>query len=110
VDRSGQVNTTQSSIDITYPGVPDALVREYAKAARERAAVKRYTQDGTYFASVPGCQGVWATGGTQEEALAEVESVVFDWTQLKLKDRDDDFTPFGNLNPNTWVYREGENA
>ena len=44
--------------------------------------------DGNWFASVPGFEGVWANGKTVEETRNELIEVIEDWLILKLKDNE----------------------
>jgi predicted RNase H-like HicB family nuclease len=55
-----------------------ATYLEYMEAAMSRA---RYEEmpEGTYYASIPGFDGLWATGATQEETREELYQTLDGW-------------------------------
>jgi hypothetical protein len=61
----------------------------YAREAVQHAAVKEL-DTGELVASIPGFDGVWASAENREALMAELESVVRDWTLLKIEDGDRD--------------------
>ena len=63
------------------------MVFEYIQKALERAEYKKL-EDKTWFAEVPGFQGVWANGETVEECRKELSEVLEEWLLLKIKDGD----------------------
>lgn len=63
------------------------MLVEYIQAAIEAAEYKRL-EDGTWFAEVPGFEGVWANGKSVEECRKELIEVLEEWLILKLKDKD----------------------
>lgn len=63
------------------------MLFEYIKGALERAEYKKI-EDGTWFAEIPGFEGVWANGKTIEECRKELMEVLEEWLILKLRDRD----------------------
>jgi len=63
------------------------MILEYCEKTIERAEYKKL-KDGTWFAEIPGFQGVWANGDTVEECRKELISVLEEWLVLKLRDRD----------------------
>jgi predicted RNase H-like HicB family nuclease len=63
------------------------MILEYCQKALEKAEYKKL-EDGTWFAEIPGFEGVWANGNTVEESRKELISVLEEWLVLKLRDRD----------------------
>ena len=62
------------------------LIR-YIQNALKHAEYKKL-DDGTWFAEIPGFEGVWANGATVEECRSELEEVVGEWLVLKIRDGD----------------------
>jgi len=60
------------------------MFAEYIKAALSRAKYK-VLDKGDFVATVPGLQGVWATGKTIEEARTELVEVIEGWIALRLR-------------------------
>lgn len=58
------------------------MLFEYIQKALERAQYKKL-DDGTWFAEIPGFQGVWANAHTMEECRHELEEVLEEWVNLK---------------------------
>jgi predicted RNase H-like HicB family nuclease len=48
----------------------------------------RLLDDGTWFADIPGFEGVWANSRTVEECRHELMEVLEEWIVLKIRDRD----------------------
>ena len=63
------------------------MVFEYIQKALERAEYKNL-EDKTWFAEIPGFQGIWANGETVEECRKELSEVLEEWLLLKIKDGD----------------------
>jgi len=61
------------------------MIINYCKKAVEKAQYKKL-EDNTWFAEIPGFQGVWANGKTVEEARKELFTVLEEWIVLKLRD------------------------
>jgi predicted RNase H-like HicB family nuclease len=61
------------------------MFAEYIAAALRRAEYKIIESDDPIFASVPGLNGVWATGKTFEEARDELIEVIEEWLVLGIK-------------------------
>jgi len=59
----------------------------YIQKALEKAEYKRL-DNGTWFAEIPGFEGVWANRGTVEECRQELSEVLEEWLILKLRDGD----------------------
>lgn len=63
------------------------MLFEYIQRALETAEYKKL-DDGTWFAEIPGFEGVWANGKTVEECRKELMDVLDEWLILKLRDGD----------------------
>ena len=63
------------------------MLIEYIQAALRKANYKTL-EDGTWFADIPGFQGVWANGRTVEECRDELREVLEEWLMLKIRDND----------------------
>lgn len=63
------------------------MLFEYTQKALEKAVYKRL-DDGTWFAEIPGFEGVWADGDTVEQCRTELLEVLEEWLILKLRDKD----------------------
>jgi predicted RNase H-like HicB family nuclease len=63
------------------------MLLQYIQKALTKAQYK-HMDDGTWFAEVPGFQGVWANATTVEECRQELMEVIEEWLVLKIRDRD----------------------
>lgn len=63
------------------------MLFQYMEKVVEKASYK-IIGDGTWFAEIPGFQGVWANGATVEECRKELLEVLEEWLILKLRDND----------------------
>jgi predicted RNase H-like HicB family nuclease len=63
------------------------MLSEYIQKALEKARYKGL-EDGTWFAEIPGFEGVWANATTVEECRHELMEVLEEWLVLKIRDRD----------------------
>lgn len=63
------------------------MLTDYIQAALKRSEYKQL-EDQTWFAEIPGFEGVWATGRTVEECRSELAEVLEERLILKLRDRD----------------------
>jgi len=63
------------------------MIIEYVNKAVARAEYKKL-DDGTWFASIPDFDGVWANGTTVEGCRRELVEVMEEWLILKFKDID----------------------
>jgi predicted RNase H-like HicB family nuclease len=63
------------------------MIIEYCQKAIEKAQYKKL-DDGTWFAEIPGFDGVWANSNTVEECRRELITVLEEWLVLKLRDAD----------------------
>ncbi|OPY50756.1 MAG: hypothetical protein A4E48_01754 [Methanosaeta sp. PtaU1.Bin060] len=60
------------------------MFAEYIRAALAKADYK-ILDNGEYVATVPGLQGVWATGKTVEGARTELVEVIEGWIAVRLR-------------------------
>jgi predicted RNase H-like HicB family nuclease len=63
------------------------MLVDYTQKALEKAVYKKL-DDSTWFAEIPGCDGVWANAKTVENCRKELIEVLEEWLVLKLRDRD----------------------
>ena len=63
------------------------MLTEYIQKVLEKAHYK-VLEDGTWFAEVPGFQGVWANAATVEESRHELMEVLEEWLIFKIRDKD----------------------
>lgn len=63
------------------------MLTSYIDAAMRHAAYKMY-EDGTFFATIPGFQGVWAHAETVEACREELREGLEDWLLLSIADHD----------------------
>jgi predicted RNase H-like HicB family nuclease len=68
------------------PSGRSRMLTEYIQKALEKAHYK-VLEDGTWFAEIPGFQGVWANAATVEECRRELTEVLEEWLILKIRDR-----------------------
>ncbi len=52
-----------------------------------RARYEILADDGSYYGSIPGLQGVWANASTLEACREELEEVLQDWIMIPTKVR-----------------------
>jgi predicted RNase H-like HicB family nuclease len=63
------------------------MIKEYVKAALEKAAYKKL-EDDTWFAEIQEFDGVWANAETVEACRNELTEVLEEWIVLKISDHD----------------------
>ncbi len=63
------------------------MLTDYIRAVMRHAKYKMY-DDGNFFATIPGFQGVWAHARTVEECREELREVLEDWLLLSIADHD----------------------
>jgi len=62
------------------------MLLEYIQKALVKAQYK-ILDDGTWFAEIPGFEGVWANAKSVEECRHELQEVLEEWLVLKIRDR-----------------------
>lgn len=63
------------------------MLGEYIQGAIEDAEYKQL-EDGSWFAEIPGFDGVWANGKSIQECRKELIEVLEEWIILKIKDKE----------------------
>lgn len=63
------------------------MFSEYIQNAIAQAEYKKL-EDGSWFAEIPGFEGVWANGSSVEECRRELIEVLEEWLLLKIQDKD----------------------
>jgi len=63
------------------------MLTEYIQAAL-RHSVYKQLEDQTWFAEIPGFEGVWANAVTVEACRSELAEVLEEWLLLKIHDHD----------------------
>ncbi len=58
----------------------------YIQAAMSKAVYEQLSDDGTYYGSIPGFQGVWANAATLETCKEELQEVLEEWLLLRVAD------------------------
>jgi predicted RNase H-like HicB family nuclease len=69
------------------------MLLEYCERALQKAEYKKL-EDGSWYAEIPGFEGVWANGATVENCRKELREVLEEWLLLKIRDND----PIPSLN------------
>jgi predicted RNase H-like HicB family nuclease len=64
------------------------MILEYLSKAIERTTYKKL-DDGSWFAEIPGFDGVWANAATVESCRKELIEVLEEWLLLKVRDHDE---------------------
>ncbi len=59
------------------------MLTRYLRAALHRATY-RVLEDGTFFAEIPGFDGVWANAGGLERCREELEEVLEEWILFRV--------------------------
>ena len=63
------------------------MLTEYIQNAIAMAEYKKL-EDESWFAELPGFEGVWANGSSVEECRSELIEVLEEWLLLKIQDKD----------------------
>ena len=63
------------------------MLTEYIQVALRRSVYKQL-EDQTWFAEIPGFEGVWANAVTVEACRSELAEVLEEWLLLKIHDHD----------------------
>ena len=58
------------------------MFNQYLSTALARAAYERLDDDGTYYAEIPGFEGVYATGESLDACRSELAAVLEGWILL----------------------------
>ena len=55
----------------------------YIEQALTRAKFEKIEDEEPFYAEVPGLDGVWATGKTQDECRTNLHEVIEDWIEIR---------------------------
>lgn len=61
-----------------------SVLTTYIRAAMERALVERLADEGTFYAEIPGFDGVWANAATADVCRAELQEVLEEWMLFRI--------------------------
>jgi len=75
------------------------ILTSFVDAAMREAIVEKLS-DGTFYAEIPACPGVWAEGKTKKECLETLQEFLEEWLLFKLRDGDRDFPILGGADFN----------
>ncbi len=64
------------------------MLRAYMDRALQKAEYKQLP-DRSWYAEIPGLDGVWASGASVEECRNELSEVLEEWLMLKIHDHDE---------------------
>lgn len=79
--------------------LPTGLIDRYVLNAMLRASLEQM-EDGRYFAEVPGLQGVWADGDSEQAAYNELHETLQAWLKLKIDHADRDIPKIAEIDLN----------
>ena len=65
------------------------MLTEYIRAAMRHATYELLPDNEGFYGSIPGFDGVWATGGTLEACREELQEVLEEWIVLGLRQNHD---------------------
>jgi len=63
------------------------VLNDYMDKAMQHAQYERI-EDGTYFGTIPGFEGLWANGQTEQECCKELREVLEGWILLGIAHHD----------------------
>jgi predicted RNase H-like HicB family nuclease len=92
------VVTIEAVADLA-PELPMQLVDRYARAAMHKVEVEQI-EDGTYFATHPDLEDVWAQADTEQEALAQMFEIISQWVIMKIEAQDRDLPLISGIDLN----------
>ncbi len=61
------------------------MLTEYIENAMKLGQIEK-TEDGRYFSTIPGFDGLWADGNTKKQCLAELRLSFEEWLVTALRD------------------------
>ena len=61
------------------------MISDYIEKAMELGRTEK-TEDGRYFSTIPGFDGLWADGNTKKQCLAELRLSLEEWLVTGLRD------------------------
>jgi predicted RNase H-like HicB family nuclease len=60
------------------------MIRQYIEKAMEQAEYEILGDDGSFYAEIPVCRGVYANAKTLEKCRKELEEVLEEWLLLRI--------------------------
>ncbi len=60
------------------------MLQEYIKAALRHARYEILADDGSYYAEIPECRGVYANAKTLEDCREELKEVMEEWVLFRI--------------------------
>ena len=93
---SSQVEADQL---ILTKDVPKQLLARYQDIAMKNVKLKQL-DDQTWFAEIPGFDGIWANAENQRDCLNVLHEVLFDWLLIKIQQGDQDIPVLERINLN----------
>ena len=92
--------TSQESVQLVLTKhIPWQLVETYRRAAIRRAQ-PRALEDGSWYAEIPGFEGVWANEENLRDCLNTLDEVLLDWLLLKIEAEDRDIPSIEGIDLN----------
>ena len=64
------------------------MISEYIEKAMKLSQVEK-TEDGRYFSTIPGFDGLWADGNTKKQCSVELRLSLEEWLVTALRDDED---------------------
>jgi len=83
-------STTTATTIYSQEGRVDGMgvISEYIQLALSKARYEEFG-DGSYYAEIPDCPGVWANENSPEQCKSVLAEVLEEWILLKLHDKDE---------------------
>lgn len=60
-------------------------IKSYIQKAMNQAKFEVLEDDGSVYAEIPGCQGVYANADTLEKCRKELKEVLEEWVEFRLE-------------------------
>jgi len=60
------------------------MIRQYIEKAMEKAKYEILEDDGSFYAEIPACRGVYANAKTLEQCRKELEEILEEWLLLRI--------------------------
>ncbi|MGI6365006.1 MAG: type II toxin-antitoxin system HicB family antitoxin [Bacillota bacterium] len=79
--------TTQATAPFEGRGKGMGVISAYIQRALRKAQFEQF-DDGSYYAEIPECPGVWANEESREQCETVLSEALEDWILLKLQDGD----------------------
>ncbi len=79
--------------------LPEQLIDRYIREAEKLVALKTL-EDGSWFAEIPGFDGVWASDEELTKCVAQLRDVLLDWLIIKIEQNDRDIPVLADIRLN----------